>query len=99
MSYEDINNKLDQLNMEDAIWVIYIGIICLSWYSNILEKNYFIYNDNESKEEYRKIMVLIFGVLVIIYFYFLKSAVDDINKIRANDSKERKKLLYLSFIG
>ena len=68
MSYEDINNKLDQLNMEDAIWVIYIGIICLSWYSNILEKNYFIYNDNESKEEYRKIMVLIFGVLVIIYF-------------------------------
>lgn len=37
-----MNDRIDRLNdirIENFIWIIYIGIILLSWYSNYKEKN------------------------------------------------------------
>lgn len=99
MKYNEIENKIKQINIEDKIWIIYIGIIFLSWYSNSLEKNYFINNDLNSKDKYRKIIILIFSILVIIYFYFLKSSIDDIKNLKQSDRERKKILTYLSFIG
>ena len=99
MNHKEINNKLKELNIEDSIWIIYIGIILLSWYSNNLERKYYINKDNISKEEYRKIIILIFSILTIIYFYFLKSSYDDIKNIKETDREKKKQLLYLSFIA
>ena len=64
MNYNELNDKLKELKIEDFIWVIYIGIIILSWYSNALERRYYVYNDLESKEKYRKIIIFIFSILV-----------------------------------
>ena len=99
MNYEDINSKLKQLKIEDYIWIIYIGIIILSWYSNSLERKYYIYNDINSKNNYQHIMIIIFIILVIVYLYFLKSSIDDIRNIKPSDSPKKKRLVYLSFIG
>jgi len=99
MSYDELNKKLQQLNIEDFIWVIYIGIIFLSWYSNTLERKYFIYNDKISKEKYRKIIILIFSILIIVYLYFLKDSYDDLKNLKQEDSVEKKKLIFLSFIA
>lgn len=98
MSYEELNERLKQLKIEDFIWVIYVGIIILSWYSNNLERNYFIYNDLVSKEKYIKLMILIFSVLIIIYLYFLKDSFDDFKNTNIFDYEE-KNLKYLSFIA
>lgn len=99
MSCDDLNKKLKELKIEDYIWVVYIGIIILSWYSNNLERKYFVHNDLISKEKYRKVLVLIFSILLVVYIYFLKSSVDDIKNIKPYDSYEKKKLVYLSFVG
>ena len=99
MKYNEIENKIKQINIEDKIWIIYIGIIFLSWYSNSLEKNYFINNDLNSKNKYRKIIILIFSIIVIVYFYFLKSSIDDIKNLKQSDRERKKNLTYLSFIG
>ena len=99
MNYNELNDKLKELNIEDFIWVIYIGIILLSWYSNSLERKYYINNDNISKEEYRKIIIFIFSILIIVYLYFLKSSYDDVKNIKTIDSNKKKELLYLSFIA
>ena len=99
MNYNDIKNKLKQIDIEDKIWIIYLGIIFLSYYSNNLERNYFINSDNISKEKYHTIMILIFSILVVVYFYFLKSSLEDINNLKEYDSVQRKNLTYLSFIG
>ena len=99
MNYNDIKNKLKQIAIEDKIWIIYLGIIFLSYYSNNLERNYFINSDNISKEKYHTIMILIFSILVIVYFYFLKSSLEDINNLKEYDSVQKKNLTYLSFIG
>ena len=94
-----LENKLRQLLIEDKIWLVYIGIIFLSWYSNNLERNYFVFNDKISKEKYRKVMIFIFSILVIVYFYFLKQSINDIKNIKKTDSEKRKTLVYLSFYG
>ena len=99
MNYNEIENKIDQINTEDKIWIIYIGIIFLSWYANELEKNYFKNNNNYCKEKYRQVMIFIFSILVIIYFYFLKSSLNDIKNLKPSDSTRKKNLTYLSFIG
>lgn len=99
MNYDELNRKLRQLKIEDFIWIIYIGIIFMSWYSNNLERKYFIYNDLESKERYRKIMIFIFLILIIVYIYFLKDSIDELKNVKPWDSNKKKDLTFLSFIS
>ena len=95
----NLNEKLKQIQIEDYIWIIYIGIILLSWYSNYLEKKYYINNDLESKKKYREIMLTIFTILIFVYFYFLKDSYDSLKTINENTSEKTKNLLYLSFLA
>ena len=95
----NIEEKLKEIDTENFIWVIYIGIIILSYYSNYLEKNYFLYHDMNSKEKYRQIIIFIFSILIIVYFYFLNSSLDDVQNINPNDSKEKNNLIILSFVA
>lgn len=99
MNYDEIKEKLNEIKIENFIWIIYIGIIILSWYSNSLEKKYFLYNDYISKEKYRKIIILIFSILVIVYLYFLNDSYKSFKNIKKYDSQKKKELINLSFIG
>lgn len=99
MNYNEINNKLKEIDIEDHIWLIYVGIILLSWYSNSLERKYFLYNDLNSKDKYRKIIIIIFSILVIVYIYFFQSSLDDIFSLKPTDSIKKIKLTELSAIG
>ena len=89
MNY-NINKRLEQIQVENYIWIIYLIIIGLSFYGNYLENNYFIYNDVDSKEKYQKINAIIFSVLIIIYAYFEKEAIGSFKE----KSKSKKKQHY-----
>ena len=99
MSNEKLNERLKTLKTEDCIWVIYIGIILASWYSNALERKYLLTNDKNSKERYRTIMLIIFSILVICYLYFLNDSYKDLKDITESTPSKIKELTYLSFIG
>ena len=96
---DELIKKLEELKIEDYIWVIYIGLIIMSWYSNNLERNYYIYNDEVSKKKYRKILIAIFTIAIFVYLYFLKGSYDDIVNLKPYDTEEKKRLVFLSFIG
>lgn len=96
---DELIKKLKELKIEDFIWLIYIGIIILSWYSNNLERKYFIYNDLISKNKYREIIILIFTILIFVYLYFLKDAYDSVKELKESDGDEKKRLIFLSFIA
>ena len=79
-----MNEKIERLKdikTENQIWVIYIGIILLSWYANRKEKKYILYKDEKSKKEYQNLMILIFSILVIAYYYFAKDSLKDYKKL------------------
>lgn len=97
MNREELAEKLKELDIEDFIWVIYIGIIILSWISNHYERDFFTTNNQESKTIYRNIIILIFSILLIVYLYFLYDSYKSIKDIKPDDSS--KNLKYLSFIA
>ena len=97
-----MNRKLDRLQdirIENYIWVIYIIIIFISWYANSKEKKFILYNDEASRREYQNLIVLIFSILLIIYYYFTKSSYDDLNELTINDGNKKIILTYASFIA
>ena len=95
----EIEDKLKQIRIEDFIWVIYIGIIALSYYSNYLEKKYYVNGDLYSKDKYRNIIILIFSILLIVYFYFLYDSYKSVSELNVFDSEKKKRLVYLSFLA
>lgn len=96
---EDRLDKLNDIKIENYIWLIYIFIIILSWYANSKEKKFLINQDEKSRKEYQNLLILIFTILVIIYYYFAKSSYDDIKKLKLNDTNKKKVLTYMSFLG
>lgn len=93
----DLDSKLKSIDTEDLIWVVYLGIIIFSWYSNSLERKYFLFNDLKSKDKYRDTLIIIFSILLVVYTYFLKNSIRDVKNIKPYDSLKKKRLVYLSF--
>lgn len=90
---------MKDIKIENYIWIIYIGIIVLSWYANSKEKNYILTKSEKSKKEYQWLMILIFSILLLIYYYFTKDSYDDVLELKPGDSNKKITLRYASFIG
>ena len=96
---KDRMDKLEDIKIENFVWIIYIGIIFLSWYANSKEKKYLLYNDEEARREYQSLLIIIFSILVIIYYHFTKNSYEDILKLNSNDTNKKIILTKASFIG
>ncbi len=96
---EDNLDRLKEIKDENIVWIIYIGIIILSYYANYKEVKYILYNDEKSRKKYQDTMILIFTILVIIYYYFTKQTYINIKKLNSRDSEKKITLTYASFIG
>lgn len=96
MNKEELLNKL---KIEDFIWIIYLVIIGLSFYSNKIERDYIINENIDSKEKYRILNIIIFSIAVLIYLYFTYDGYEGIKDLNINDSTKKKELTYLEFIG
>ncbi|MBR2678022.1 MAG: hypothetical protein IKE63_01245 [Bacilli bacterium] len=70
------NDRLKKIKTENEIWIIYLIIIMLSYQSNYYEKDYFITNNSISKNKYKTLNTFIFTMLVLIYTYFEKDAIN-----------------------
>lgn len=99
MSKEELEKKLKQLKIEDFIWLIYIGIIFMSWFANSLERDFFINSNESSKVKYRNIMIIIFTILVAVYVYFFKDSLDDVKNLKPTDTRKKRNLVSISFIA
>ena len=94
---ENIKKRLDLINTENNIWILYLVIIGLSFYANEKEKNYFLTNNIEDKNTYRTINALVFIILIGVYTYFEKEA---INSLTNNQKTPKQQQLdILSFIA
>lgn len=99
MNSKELEEKLKEINIEDFIWVVYIFIIFMSWYSNSKERHYFIYGDEKSKEEYRCLVVMIFTILLVVYLYFVKSSWDSYKELKDSPDFKTRNLATLSLLA
>jgi len=94
MNY-NVEKRLKQIKDENNIWIIYLGIIGLSYIANHYEKEFFLTNNIRSKEKYRKINAFIFTVLIIVYAYFEKDALSSFNNKNKTIDQEKYDVLIL----
>ena len=89
--------RIQQIEIENKIWIIYFIIIGLSYYGNYYEKDNFENNNQNSKEIYQKKNTIVFTILLIIYSYFEKEEINSFQE--KNKSKKQKEYDTLSLIA
>ena len=90
---------LKKIRIENFIWVIYLVIIGISFYSNSLEKKYIKYNDLKAKKDYQTAIIIIFSIAVVVYVYFFLDNYKDVKNLKPWDSTKKKKLNEASLIA
>lgn len=96
---KETEERLKQIKAENYVWVIYIFLIILCFISNYYEKDYFITNNQISKEKYRNILIFIFSVALLVYTYFLYDSYKDYKNLSIYDNKKKKDFTKYSLIG
>lgn len=96
---KETEERLKQIKAENYVWVIYIFLIILCFISNYYEKNYFLTNNQISKEKYRNILIFIFSVALLVYTYFLYDSYQDYKNLSIYDNKKKKDFTKYSLIG
>lgn len=91
--------RLEDIKIENNIWLLYLIIIGFSYWSNEYEKKYFLYNDQKAKEIYRIMTIIIFAVVVIVYFYFANDAINNIKNLKTWDDKKKVNLTNLNALA
>jgi hypothetical protein len=96
---KETKERLKQIKIENYIWIIYIFLIILCFISNYYEKNYFLTNNQISKEKYRNILIFIFSTALLIYTYFLYDNYKDYKNLSIYDNQNKKDFTEYSLIG
>lgn len=96
---EELENRLKELNVEEIIWGVYLIIIGLSFYSNQIERDYFLNKNEQSKRKYRELTITIFVLAILVYLYFVYDAYNDLKNLDINSNSKKVKFTYLNFIA
>ena len=96
---KETEERLKQIKTENYVWIIYLFLIILCFISNYYEKDYFITNNQISKEKYRNILIFIFSVALLVYTYFLYDSYKDYKNLSIYDNKKKKDFTKYSLIG
>lgn len=80
---------LEKIKIENWIWILYLFLIGFSFYSNYLETEYIKTDNQEAKEKYRKSMIIIFSIALLVYLYFFKDNLEDVKKLTPYDNPKK----------
>lgn len=91
-----MNDKLEEINIENYIIYIYFVLLITYLYANNIEVNYLKYQNKEDKEKYRILLYIVFGTSLIISVYY---TISNINDLKESTNKEIYNLQALSTIA
>ncbi len=94
-----IGIKLQRIQTEDFIWVIYFFIALFAIISDAYEKNFLLTNNYKSQKKYKTINIAIFIVALCIYVYFVLIRYEDINTLKREVTKKEVLNQHLGLIS
>lgn len=94
-----IGIKLQRLNQEDFIWIIYVFIALFAIISDVYERNYILTNNKKSQKKFKTINITIFIVALFIYVYFVLINYEDVQALKKDISKKEGLNQHLSLVS
>ena len=85
----DLEEMLNELQIEDYIWIIYIFLSIFALISNHFEKQYDINHNKKDKQTFRKINTTIFTITFFIYIYFVYLNIKNLKRLDPKSSPIR----------
>lgn len=95
---QELEKRLEQLKVEDFLWLVLIGLLILSISNNETERHFLITKDERSKTKYRYTQIFIFSIAILIYLYYAITSYEDVTSLN-NNNPQRSSHAYLSFIS
>ncbi len=96
---ENKSEILKEIEIENYIWIVYLGLIIFSFWSNNEERKYIIFGDISAKENYRNSLIIIFSIATIIYFYFFYSSYVSYKNLSKSDTESKKYFTIINLIA
>ena len=91
-----MNDKLDEIQLENKIIIIYYILLTLYLYANKVEVDYLNYNNQEDKDKYRLLLYIVFGGTFLITLYYTIEGIKSLDKIESEEIKKLKQLSTLA---
>lgn len=76
------NNKINELKIDEYIWIIFIILSTLNIMGDESEKKYYITNDINEDKKAKEIFTFTVAVSFILYLYFAKRNYQTVKKLR-----------------
>ena len=95
----DVFAHLKRLKNEDFIWIIYFFIAAFAIFSNKLERDYVLNNNNVAYKKSKTINIILFLVAFFIYLYFVLLFTQDLNNMEKNFNNTKYRNTFLQLIA
>ena len=93
-----MNEKLEEIKLENKIIIVYYILLTLYLYANKVEINYLKYNNEEDKEKYRILLYIVFGITALITLFYTIESIKSLEKYESEDTYKLKELSTLANI-
>ena len=95
----NIGVKLQRLNEENLVWVVYFFIIIVALLSNAYEKYFLETGDLRKQKIFRTLNITIFCVAFFIYLYFVIISYENVQELRDNSTKKEVLSAHVTLIA
>ena len=95
----DVFNRLNKLNNENIIWIIYFFISSFALLANYYEKDYVLTKNKYSYGKQKAIHIAIFLIAFFIYLYFVLTITNDLNNMEKNFNNSNYRNTFLKLIA
>jgi len=91
-----MNDKLQEIKIENIVIIIYYILLTIYLYANNIEVNYLKYSNPEDKERYRLLLYIVFGTTFIITLFYTIESIMDLNNENNYEISKLQKLSALA---
>ncbi len=95
----NIGVKLQRINRENLIWLIYFFIIIAALLSNAYEKYFLKTKDFRKQKIFKTLNITIFAVAFFIYLYFVIISYEDVEQLKKSSTKKEVINAHLTLIA
>lgn len=95
----NIGIRLQRLNNEDMIWVVYLFIAIAAIISDKFERDFILSKNTIAHKKFRTINVVVLTVALFIYIYFVFLNYEDVATLKKEVTKKEVILSHASLIA